>query len=75
MVDVPPETPVTIPEIDPTVATEVLPLVQVPPVVAFDKVVVIPTQVVKVPVIGVETDSLTITILVATELPQPLATV
>ena len=44
MVAVPGATPVTIPDEAPTVAIPVLPLDQVPPEVAFDKVVFPPTQ-------------------------------
>jgi hypothetical protein len=49
---VPNETPVTIPEIEPTVATSVLLLVQVPPVDVVENVVVAVTQTVFVPVTG-----------------------
>ncbi len=49
--DVPVETPETIPVVDPTVATVVLLLSQVPPP-ASDNVVVLPTQTFVVPVMG-----------------------
>lgn len=42
--------PNAIPDAEPIVATKVLPLVQVPPVVALVSVVVAPTHTVKVPV-------------------------
>ncbi len=48
MLAVPAETPVTIPVV-PTVATDVLPLVQAPPEVVLDKVVTPPTQTLNVP--------------------------
>ena len=44
MFTVPADTPETIPEIEPTVATSVLPLVQVPGVTISDNVVVVPTH-------------------------------
>ena len=37
MITVPADTPVTVPDVEPTVATEVLPLVQWPPPVASPK--------------------------------------
>lgn len=40
----PTATPVTVPDTEPTVATEILPLIQVPPDVASDKVIVEPAQ-------------------------------
>ena len=49
--DVPAETPDTTPDELPIVAIEVTPLDQVPPDVAFDNVVLPPTQAVPVPVI------------------------
>lgn len=53
MVDVPPDTPDTIPVADTTVATPVLLLVQVPPMVAQASVVAVLAQTVVVPVITV----------------------
>ena len=50
MVDVPDDTPVTIPVEAPTVATPVLPLVHVPPLVPSLSVVVKPAQTIAVPV-------------------------
>ena len=50
MVAVPPETPVTTPVPEPTVATPVFEDVHVPPVVALLSVVVAPVQAVAVPV-------------------------
>ena len=52
MLDVPPATPVTIPDELPTVATVVVPLVHVPPPVTSFNVVVLPTHSENVPVIG-----------------------
>jgi len=52
MVAVPAETPVTMPVAEPTVATEGVLDVQVPPGVASARVVVPVTQTVKVPVMG-----------------------
>ena len=45
MVAEPPEAPVTMPVVPPTVATPVLPLVHVPPTVASARVVVVPAQI------------------------------
>ena len=75
MVDVPADTPVTIPDAEPIVATAGVLLLQVPPVVVLDNVVVAPIHVVSVPVIGEEIAELTVTTLVATALPQALLTV
>lgn len=50
MTAAPAVTPVTIPVLEPTVATPLLPLLQVPPTVALLKVVVLPTQAIAVPV-------------------------
>src|ERR1700677_2736201 len=49
MVAVPGVAPVTVPEDIPTVTTDVLPLLQVPPVVVFSNVVVSPAHTVSVP--------------------------
>jgi hypothetical protein len=49
---IPVETEVTIPLPKPTVATEGVPLVQLPPAVAFESAVVSPRQISKSPVIG-----------------------
>jgi len=65
MTDVPGVTPVTIPVDEPTVATPVEPLIQLPPATDSLSVVVSPIQVVSVPVIGVGT-AVTVTICVAT---------
>ncbi len=75
MVEVPADTPVTTPVIEPMVATAGVLLLQVPPVVVFERVVVAPIHVVSVPVIGDEIAELTVTTLVATALPQALLTV
>ncbi len=75
MVEVPAATPVTIPDAEPIVATAGVLLLQVPPVVVLDNVVVAPMHVVSVPVIGDEIAELTVTTLVATALPQALLTV
>ena len=75
MVDVPADTPVTIPDAEPIVATAGVLLLQVPPVVVLESVVVAPMHVVSVPVIGEEIAELTVTTLVATALPQALLTV
>ncbi len=70
MTDVPAVMPVMIPVL-PTEATEVLPLLQVPPVVVLLKVVVFPTQTLAVPVIEPASGSgLTITIVEVLPLPQ-----
>ena len=60
--------PVTTPEINPTVATAVLLLLQVPPPVPSNKAVVDPEQTVLVPVI-LAGKALTVTIAVAAQLP------
>ena len=44
MIVVPGDTPVTTPVVEPTVATDVVPLVQVPPVVASANVIVEPAH-------------------------------
>jgi hypothetical protein len=60
---VPPDTPPTIPVDEPIVAIDVLPLIQVPPLVALLKAVVPPTQTVGVPVMDAG-NGLTVTIVV-----------
>jgi len=52
MVTVPPATPATIPEEEPTVAVPVPPLVQVPPLTPSESAVVCPTHTCVVPEIG-----------------------
>ena len=52
MVTVPAATPVTTPVLEFTVAMAVLLLLQLPPVVAFARVVVLPIQALSVPVIA-----------------------
>jgi hypothetical protein len=70
MVAVPAATPVTTP-VEPTVATEVLLLLHVPPVTVSLKVVVDEVQTVAVPVIEpADEDAPTVTTNVAVELPQ-----
>ncbi len=66
---VPTATPVTIPEDEPIVATEVLPLVQLPPDAVSFNVVVVPTQAVGVPVIA-PGDRFTVIVFVATAVIQ-----
>ena len=63
MVDVPDDTPVTTPVEEPTVATLVLPLVHVPPLVISLKVVVNPAQTTAVPVTD-DGNGLTVTTIV-----------
>lgn len=46
------DTPVTMPVLDPTVATAVLLLLQLPPDTEFDKFVVEPRHAINIPVIG-----------------------
>ena len=65
----PAATPVTTPVKEPTVAIEVLPLLQVPPVALSVSVVVVPIHRVAVPPIALGV-RFTVTILVAA-LPQP----
>ena len=71
MVEVPEDTPVTIPVEEPIVAMPVLPLVQVPLAVASLKVVVNPAQTTAVPVID-DGNGFTVTTTVAI---QPAARV
>ena len=52
MVVVPAVIPVTTPEREPTVPTERLPLLQVPPAVALVSVILLPAHTVAVPAIG-----------------------
>lgn len=52
IIDVPAETPVTPPEIIPTVATELVKLLQVPPTAASSNDIVLPWHTVAAPVIG-----------------------
>jgi len=68
---VPDTTPVTIPVLAPTVATDVVPLVQVPPVVPSVKVMVVPAQKAAAPDIA-DGKALTVTVPVAL---QPLLSV
>ena len=63
MAAVPADTPVIIPVDKPAVAIPVLPLLQVPPVVASLNTVAAPTQTVAVPVMG-EGNGLTVTVTV-----------
>ena len=63
MVVVPADIPVTIPEMLPMVATVVMLLVHVPPLVASVKAAVDPTQVVSIPVIP-EGSGLMVTVIV-----------
>ena len=76
MVDVPAVTPVITPELL-TVATLVVLLVQVPPVVAVVNVVVLPTQTFEVPVIcSIVGVGYTVTVVnFVEEQPLPLVTV
>jgi hypothetical protein len=59
--ETPPDTPVTTPVPDPTVATDVVPLVHVPPMDMSVKVVVEPAQIVDSPVTALGT-ALTVTV-------------
>lgn len=68
MTQVRPDTPDTIPELLPTVATEVLLLVHVPPDILPDKVVVVPEQSTDVPLMVAE--GCTVTTVVAKQ-PVP----
>ena len=71
----PAETPVTTP-LEFTVATEVVPDVQLPPEVVFAKVVVEPIQTLLVPVIaGTEGEAETVTEVLAEPVPQALVKV
>jgi hypothetical protein len=70
----PPDTPVTIPSVEPTVAIVVLPLVQVPLPVALDRVVVAPTFTTVVPVIA-DGRALMVILVVAVAIPHALVIV
>ena len=70
MADVPRATPVTMPVPDPTVATPVLLLTQVPPEDPLVNVEVVPMHKLKLPVV-VPGDGLTETTLVAEEVQPP----
>ncbi len=72
--DVPAATPETMPDEEPTVATDVVPLVQVPPEVVFDNVVVEPAQTFIAPVIAASVGrAFTVTTAVTDEVqPKPL---
>ncbi len=73
MTDVPAEPPATIPEV-PTVATEIVLLDQLPPVVASESVVAEPAQTVRVPDIAATVGrAFTVTTAVTDEVqPKPL---
>jgi hypothetical protein len=73
MVDVPAETPVTIPLTEPTVATASSAELQTPPDVALLNVVVAPEHTVKVPIMSVSKSAFTVITFVAATLPQPFA--
>ena len=76
MVVVPKATPVTTPVEDPIVAIAVFTEVQTPPPIASVKAVVEPGQTVDVPVIvPAFGEELTVTIAIATAVPQLLVTV
>jgi hypothetical protein len=71
MVEVPGDTPVATPELTPTVATAVTLLVQMPPVGVDDRLDVVPTQKVNVPVIGVGSGLTVTTLVIAHNAPGP----
>ena len=67
MVSTPPAAPVTMPVVEPTVATPMLVLLHVPPVVASANVVEPPTHIVAVPDMAAGAP---FTVTIAVELPQ-----
>ena len=70
---VPIETPVTTPDNEPIVATNGLRLLQVPPVVVFVSVDVVPMHTVVIPLMGLmEPPLVTVIVLIATAVPQLL---
>jgi len=73
IVPVPAARPVTTPVAEPTLTVVGEPLLHEPPEIALLNAEVLPTQIVKMPVIGASAD--TVTIFVAVELPQVLNTV
>jgi hypothetical protein len=68
MFNTPDATPVTTPVAEPTVARVVLPLIQVPPLVASDSVITLPTHTVLLPVTEVG-GAFTVTTLVTVPVP------
>lgn len=68
--DVPPETPDAIPEVASTVAMVVKLLLQVPPVVACDRVVVLPAQAKAVPKMRVGNGCTVITVVTVQPVPN-----
>jgi hypothetical protein len=76
MVDVPVAIPETRPVADPIVAAAIFTEVQIPPPTASLKAVAEPGQTVDIPVIvPALAEGLTVTIIVAADIPQPLVTV
>ena len=74
--ELPAATPVTLPVADPAVATVVLLLLQCPPGLASDSVVITPAHTLEVPVmIPAAGNGLTVIIFVALAVPQKLVTV
>ena len=61
MVVVPPETPVTVPLVEPILATDVVLLLHTPPVLASESVVLLVPHTLNVPVMG-DTAGLTTTV-------------
>jgi hypothetical protein len=68
---IPADTPVTTPVDNPTVATDILLLVQLPPGVGFVNVIVVPTQWLLGPELGITTGTgLTLIILLVAAMPH-----
>ena len=73
--ELPPDTPVTAPVDELTVATDVVPLVHVPDGIASANVDVVPITIVVVPVMAAGVDVLTETVVVTNVVPQLLVLV
>lgn len=70
IVAVPPATPVTIPDADPTVATDVLPLVHVPPLTELESVVLRPAHTMGMPAIVAGPGTTVTTVVAAHPVPS-----
>lgn len=70
--EVPMAIPVTMPDDEPMVATDVVPLSQVPPVLTENSVIVAPTQTADAPVMGSGNGLITITALPVMVRVQPV---
>jgi hypothetical protein len=68
---VPTPIPVTVPDVNPIIATDVFPLTQLPPNTVLDKVVLLPSQTSSDPVIEpADAEVVTVTVVVVVTVPQ-----